>query len=312
MAEAPDPALSVIIPTYNNVAVLRRCLESWQRYAAAQPVELLVIEDGCLDGTVGYLREVAATPWGARFLRWFHEDNVNQLKCNNRGFREARAPLFLVWDDDMFLEVHWLVPELLATFRAYPELGLLSLIRGLYCFPLAYPITQWEHLHDPKHLVSTLGPGLALNWFRLAEVDIVVRPWMVRRACLDKVGPLDEAFAPIEWDEADLCYRVRAQGGWKVATHGYERLGAFTHLGSSTLGRMVSEKHKAMVLPKGQLFHQRWDETIRTERSRPRRTWWRRLPPASLPLTLRRGFAFALLKLGVRTAGASFGSARSA
>jgi hypothetical protein len=75
---------------------------------------------------------------------------------------------------------------------------------------------------------------------------------------------------------------------------------------------MVSEQHKAMVLPLGRLFHQRWDDTIRAEHPRDRRTWWRRLPPASLGLTLRRGLAFALLKLGVRTASASLGAKRAA
>ena len=42
---------------------------------------------------------------------------------------------------------------------------------------------------------------------------------------------------PTEWDEADLAYRIR-EAGWKVATCGYERLGAYEHLGSSTLGEL--------------------------------------------------------------------------
>ena len=115
-----SPALSVIIPTFNNLEVLKRCLASWEKYASDQPVELIVVEDGCKDGTQDYLREVSETPWGKEFLRWVHEDDVNQLKCNNRGFAEARAPLCLVWDDDMFLEVDWFVPELLDTVREDP------------------------------------------------------------------------------------------------------------------------------------------------------------------------------------------------
>jgi len=152
------PALSVIIPTFNNLEVLKRCLASWEKFASDQPVELIVIEDGCKDGTPDYLRQVSETPWGKKFLRWVHENDVNQLKCNNRGFAEARAPLFLVWDDDMFLEVDWFVPELLETFEAYPEIGLLCLIRGLNLFPLTYPIERWEDLHDPKHMVSSIAP----------------------------------------------------------------------------------------------------------------------------------------------------------
>ena len=61
----------------------------------------------------------------------------------------------------------------------------------------------------------------------------MIRPWVVRRACLDRVGVLDEAFVPTGWDEADLAFRIAA-GRWRVATHGYERDGAFLHLGSST------------------------------------------------------------------------------
>jgi len=289
-----SPALSVIIPTFNNLEVLKRCLASWQQWAADQPVELIVIEDGCKDGTADYLREVSETAWGRKFLRWVHENDVNQVKCNNRGFAEARSPLFMVWDDDMFLEADWFVPELIETFEAYPEIGLLSLIRGLNLFPLTYPIERWEDLHDPKHMVTSIGEG-PLNWVRLAEVDIVIRPWVVRRACVEKVGPLDEAFCPIEWDEADFAYRIR-EAGYKIATHCYERLGAFTHLGSSTLGKLPSEKHKAMVLPNGKLFHERWAETVRKEHPRARRTWFRRISSRSLPQMAKRASHFALLR----------------
>jgi len=290
-----SPRLSVIIPTFNNLKVLERCLDSWERFASDQPVELIVIEDGCRDGTGDYLRRREQTPWGRQSLRWVHEDDVNQVRCNNRGFKEARAPLFLVWDDDMFLEVRWFVPELLRTLDAYPDIGLLSLIRGLNVFPLTRPIQQWEDLHLPEHMLSSIGEG-PLNWLRLTEVDIVIRPWVVRRACIEKVGALDEAFCPIEWDEADLAYRVR-NGGWLVATHNYERLGAFTHLGSTTLGKMPSDKHKAMVLPNGRLFHERWQSTIASEHPRPRRTWWRRLPTSSVPMLLRRSALFGWRKI---------------
>jgi len=285
LSAVASPELSVIIPTFNNLAVLKRCLDSWERHASSEPVELIVIEDGCKDGTAEYLRAREQTPWGRRFLRWVHENDVNQVRCNNRGFREARAGLFLVWDDDMFLEVDWFVPELIATFRKYPDIGLLSLIRGLNVFPLTRPIERWEDLHLAEHMVTSIGAS-PLNWLRLTEVDIVIRPWVVRRACIDKVGPLDEAFCPIEWDEADLAYRIRERGGWKVATHNYERLGTFTHLGSSTLGKMPNDKHKAMVLPNGKLFHQRWQDTIRSQHPRERLTWWRAMGVDSLPKLL--------------------------
>jgi glycosyltransferase involved in cell wall biosynthesis len=271
-AAPPTPALSIVTPTFNNEAVLRRSLEGWQRFGGDR-IEVIVIEDGCRDGTAAYLGEQAATPWGRRHLRWVHEDDAHELRSTNRGLEMARAPLVAAWQDDMFVEATWFVPELLAQFDAYQDLGMLVLSRGLTLHPCADPVERWEDLFDWRRLRSTIGPG-PWNWIRLQEVDAVIRPWVVRRACLERVGLLDETFRPTEWDEADLAFRIR-EAGWRVAAHGYERLGAYTHLGSTTIGT-PSEKYKASVLRNGRIFHERWDATIARTHARTRRTWMRK------------------------------------
>lgn len=271
---AATPLLSVVIPTFNNAAVLRQCLDAWRRFGGPD-VELVVVEDGCRDETPALLREAEATAWGARHLRWIHQDDAHELRCTNAGFAAARGELLLAWQDDMFLRAGWLVPELIRTCERYADIGMISLSRGLFCLPHDAPIDRWDDLIDWRRLQSTIGsaPG---NWFRLQEVDAVVRPWLVRRACLDRVGILDEAFRPTEWDEADLAFRIR-RAGWKVATSGYERLGAYFHLGSTTLSRAPSAPYLARVLQNGRLFHDRWDALIQAEHLRSRRTW-RRVP----------------------------------
>jgi glycosyltransferase involved in cell wall biosynthesis len=279
------PALSVVIPTYNNLPVLRQCIESWERWATDVPVELIVIEDGCRDETPAYLERVSREAWGRRHLRWCHAEDLHELRCTNRGISLARGPLIAAWQDDMFVQTPWFARELVSTFAAYPEIGLLSLSRGLNCFPFHEPIRRWEDLHDTRRQLSSVGPA-PLNWVRLAEVDIVIRPWVVRSACIDKVGALDEAFVPTEWDEADLCYRIR-DAGWKVATHAYERLGAYRHLGSTTLSQTMSERYKERVLQNGRLFHERWDPVIRRNHPRQRRSWGRRASAVALVHTAR-------------------------
>lgn len=268
------PQLSIVIPTFNNVDVLTQCVTSWQACAGDAAIELVVIEDGCRDRTPEYLESVTRTPWGGRHLRWFHEDDLHELRCTNRGLEAARAPLAMAWQDDMFVRAPWLAHEIIDTFAAYPDLGLLSLSRGLMLAPCDDPIVRWEDLADWRRLQSTIGRS-PLNWCRLQEVDIVIRPWAVRTACLDAVGRLDPAFVPTEWDEADLCYRLR-RAGWCVATHGYERLGAYEHLGSTTLAKGFTDRYKQQVLANGLLFHERWDASINEQFGRARRTWWRR------------------------------------
>ena len=284
-----SPALSISIPTFNNLDMLKQCIDGWRAHGG-DAVELIVIEDGCRDGTSDYLRSLEQTEWGHRHLRWIHLDDAHELRCTNAGIASARAPLVAAWQDDMFLRASWLVPELIRTFDAYPELALLALSRGLHCLPLDEPIREYADLVDWRRLPSTIGPA-PWNWFRLYEVDVVIRPWVVRKPAIDTVGALDEAFRPTEWDEADLAYRLRS-AGWKVATTGYERLGAYVHLGSTTLSKRPSAAHFARVLENGQLFHQRWDATIAAEHPRARRSWMRKATPAGWLATLKQMTAY--------------------
>jgi GT2 family glycosyltransferase len=298
--QAVKPEMSIVIATHNNRAVLERCLDAWRRNAAGQPIELLVIADGCTDGTEEMLKARSALCEDPA-LRWFRENDVHELVCTNRGFAEARAPYVLSWHDDMFVQCDWLIPELLATFGAYPEIGLVSLSRGLICRPLHEPIRRWEDLSDWRRLESTIGPA-PWNWFYLQEVDAVMRPWTVRREAIEKVGPLDEAFRPTEYDELDLCFRLR-RAGWLSATHGYERVGAYQHLGSSTLSRGFSDAYKAKVLRNGLLFHERWDQAIAGEQGRIRRQWIRRCSAAA--------GLWAVRRMGARIAGRVAGRGRA-
>ncbi|MDB4947855.1 MAG: hypothetical protein JWM27_504 [Gemmatimonadetes bacterium] len=281
---AAASALSVIIPTHDNLALLRRCLASWERHAARQPVELIVVDDGSTDGTPEFLAEAARTPWGARTLRPVREEDVHELMCTNRGFAEARAPLAMTWHDDMFLQAGWLVPELLATFAAYPDVGMLALSRGLLLHAADGAPATFDESVDWARLESTLGPA-PLNWARLHEVDAVMRPWVVRMECIRRVGPLDEAYRPTEWDESDLAYRIRA-AGWKVATHGFERDRAFHHLVNSTYGRTASDARKALGLRNARLFWERWGGDVNRDAARRRKTWMRRASLAGWAGTL--------------------------
>ena len=284
------PSLSVCIPTFNNVEVLKQCIDGWRTYGG-DTVEVIVVEDGCRDGTADFLHGMQATQWGARHLRWIHEDDGHELRCTNAGIAVARAPIVAAWQDDMFLRASWLVPELARTFESYPEIALVALSRGLYCLPLDEPIRKYEDLVDWRRLPSTIGPSPG-NWFRLYEVDVVIRPWVVRRSAFETVGPLDEAFRPTEWDEADLAYRLRA-AGWKVATTGYERLGAYFHLGSTTISKAPSAAYFARVLENGRLFHARWGATIAADHPRARRSWTRKATPAGWVATMTRMARYA-------------------
>ena len=56
-AARSSPRLSVVIPTFNNLAVLRQAVDAWREHGGPD-VELIVVEDGCRDGTAAFLEEI--------------------------------------------------------------------------------------------------------------------------------------------------------------------------------------------------------------------------------------------------------------
>lgn len=276
--------ISFVIATYNNAAVLERCLAAWEKYGSSEEMEIIVVADGCTDGTHALLERIAGTPWGQKTMRWVVENNVHELKCTNRGVREARGDLVVSWHDDMFISCDWLVPEIVANFAAYPELGVLALSRGLICSDLDAPVVTWEDSLDWRRLKSTIGPA-PMNWVKLHEVDAVIRPWVVRMESLQGGPALDEVYKLTEWDEADMCFRLRERG-WLTAAHGYERDGAYSHLVSTTFGKTPAAARQATALHNALIFQERWRSAIATGTGRTLRSWWRRMSPRSISATL--------------------------
>jgi glycosyltransferase involved in cell wall biosynthesis/peptidoglycan/xylan/chitin deacetylase (PgdA/CDA1 family) len=91
-------ALSVIIPTYNRVELLRTCLEALSRQTQpAETFEVLVIVDGSTDGTMEMLEDLE-TPFPLRPVR---QENSGQAAALNRGIDEASGRYCLFLDDDI-------------------------------------------------------------------------------------------------------------------------------------------------------------------------------------------------------------------
>ncbi|MBI3982823.1 MAG: glycosyltransferase family 2 protein [Gemmatimonadetes bacterium] len=90
-----DPTVSVIIPTYNRVALLREAIDSVRRQTF-RSWELIVIDDGSTDNTGAFLAELAEPQ--LRVLRTEHSGNPARVR--NVGLAEARGQYVAFLDDD--------------------------------------------------------------------------------------------------------------------------------------------------------------------------------------------------------------------
>jgi GT2 family glycosyltransferase len=101
-------SVSVIIPTHNRYATLRRTLDALgvQTYPRSE-IEVIVVADGCVDNTVATLRPYAAPI----ALRVIEQPGLGAATARNRGAAEAEGKTLIFLDDDIepvpaFVEAH--------------------------------------------------------------------------------------------------------------------------------------------------------------------------------------------------------------
>jgi glycosyltransferase involved in cell wall biosynthesis len=94
------PEISVVIPVFNEAAILREATRELRRKldALGWDYEIVLAENGSRDGTQDALREIAqADPR----VRWFHEDRPDYGRALKRGILEARGRVVICDEIDL-------------------------------------------------------------------------------------------------------------------------------------------------------------------------------------------------------------------
>jgi glycosyltransferase involved in cell wall biosynthesis len=100
MSDGPStaPCVSVVIPTFERCAALRRLLEALKRQSLPPSAfEVVVAIDGSGDDTLAML-ESFSSPYR---LAWVQQAHAGRAAACNAGVRRSRAELVVIFDDDM-------------------------------------------------------------------------------------------------------------------------------------------------------------------------------------------------------------------
>jgi GT2 family glycosyltransferase len=125
-----QPRATVVIPTRDRPAPLRRCLAAVVAQRTAVPsLEIVVVDDGSHDAAAV---AAAAADAGARLVR---TDRLGVSAARNRGVREAHAPFICFTDDDCEPQPGW-APRLLERLEDAPAVAGLT-VNGLPEDPFA-------------------------------------------------------------------------------------------------------------------------------------------------------------------------------
>ena len=201
-AAGAEPAVSVVVPTYNRREALARLLASLARQTLPpRDFEVVVVDDGSTDGTADWLRS-RDFPYPLRVVAGAHQ---GPSAARNAGVDAASGARVLFVDDDVVP-----VPENLAEHVA--TAGAHGVERTVVMGPLSPP----PGVPRPPWL-RWVDATLARQYRSLATGEFVASPRQfytanaaVPRALLQRVGGFDTRF--LRDEDAGLAYRLEAAG----------------------------------------------------------------------------------------------------
>jgi len=208
--------VSVIIVNWNTRALLLECLESVHRTLDAIPFEVLVVDNASVDDSVVAVR--AAYP-SVKVMA--NNQNRGFAAANNRALKQMAGRYALLLNTDTILTqgaVKTLIDFMEKNGNAGMVCGQLLNRDGTRQNSFANFPGVWSLLFN-ESLLSLLFPGRfpgkRTQTAEPMEVDSCIGAcMMVRKAAIDAVGLLDEAYF-FFFEETDWAKRMQ-QWGWRV------------------------------------------------------------------------------------------------
>ena len=165
---------SIIVPTYNQCeSYLRPCIESILKYSNMAETEIIVVANGCQDGTKEYIKDMKHL--------WF-DGPIGYTKACNEGMKIASGEyIILLNDDTAILGSNWL------------------------------DLLEKPFLDDDKTGIT--GPlKFIWDCGGVAKTAIAFWCAMFKRSLIDEIGYLDEIFNPGMGEDGDYSIKAEMAG----------------------------------------------------------------------------------------------------
>jgi glycosyltransferase involved in cell wall biosynthesis len=189
--------LSVVIPTYNRLPILRQCLQALERQSQEPPLEgyeVVVVDDGSTDATVAWL-EGAIAAGELPHLRLIRQEHGGPAQGRNRGVEAARGDVIVFIDSDLVVAPHFLLSHVRSLEQDWRRSGdRLSFTYGA--------VINTADFHNPTAERHKLRD---LSWAFFATGNVAIE-----RALLERAGLFDTAFHLYGWEDLELGERLRA------------------------------------------------------------------------------------------------------
>lgn len=265
LALESKPDVDVVVPVFNALEDVKRCLESLLRHTDGLKVRAIVVNDGSDQPTTDWLRSYCANKPSFHLIE--HATNSGYTKAVNTGLRFSTAPYVITQNSDTIVSEGWL-KGLIRCMESDKKIGIVG--------PLSNA-ASWQNVPDllddnKAFAVNELPKDMSVDEMARLVARVSARSYprlpfangfcfMIHRRVIDTIGYMDEENFPIGYgEENDFCIRA-ADAGFELAiaddvyvfhakskSFGHQQRKVLSEQGSQNLKKKhTPEKFKAKV-----------------------------------------------------------------
>ena len=247
------PRISLVVPTRDQVGLLRTCIEGLLNTDYPH-LEIIVVDNQSTDPeTLEYLQYLPTQ--GVKVLPHPHPFNYSTI--NNRAVEHASGEIIgLVNNDIEIIETHWLKEMLSQLLRDNV---------GAVGAKLLWPNRMVQHggvvvginglaAHAGNNLEEHDAGYLATNQLTRRQSAVTAACLLMRKSVFEALGGLDEKAFPVAFNDVDLCLRIQEAGMHLVWT----AFAKLIHAESASRGKDISAEKQARARREQQGFIERW------------------------------------------------------
>jgi len=208
------PKVSVIILTYNNLELTKKCLESLEKWTNYPNVELILVDNASADETPEFFRNYKSSKFDVRIL--LNEENLGFPEGNNVGIRIATGEYIVLLNNDTELTPFW-IEHLLKGFSYNEKLGLTGPRTNNIGNEARIETSYTNHeqmicfsIENYYNTITALYPIHTLAFFAV----------MIKKEVFEKIGLLDKSFGIGMFEDDDFCRRAE-DAGYEIACVDY-------------------------------------------------------------------------------------------
>jgi len=247
-----QPKVSVVVLTYNNLHLTRRCLQSLLYSDPSVEIEIILVDNASHDGTPAYLQMFSQRNQNCKLI--LSPENIGFSAGNNLGLKVATGDYIVVLNNDTVVTNGWAL-KLIRHLKNDPSIGLIGPVTNNIGneakIDIFYPSLEVMPQISREYTNQHWGE---LTQLRTLAFFCVMMP----RNVYEKIGGLDEAFGLGFFEDDDYCRRVQL-AGWRCVC----AEDVFVHHNLSASFNKLGEARKAELMEKNKaLYERKWGKWV--------------------------------------------------